>query len=37
MIELNGIRLNDYIEPNLLTMIELSGMRLNDYIDPSPL
>ena len=35
MIELNGIRLNDYIEPNLLTMIELSGIRLNDYIEPN--
>ena len=34
MIELSGIRLNDYIDPNLL-MIELSGIRLNDYIDPN--
>ena len=35
MIELNGIRLNDYIDPNLLTMIKVSGIRLNDYIDPN--
>ena len=35
MIELSGIRRNDYIDPNLLTMIELSGIRLNDYIDPN--
>ena len=35
MIGLSGIRLNDYIDPNLLTIIELSGRRLNDYIDPN--
>ena len=35
MIELRGIRLNAYIDPNLLNMIELSGIRLNDYIDPN--
>ena len=35
MIKLRGIRLNDYIDPNLLTMIKLSGIRLNDYIDPN--
>ena len=37
MIELSGIRLNDYIDSNLLTMIELSGIRLKDCIDPNPL
>ena len=35
MIELSGIRLNDYNDFHLLTMIELSGIRLNDYIDPN--
>ena len=35
MIELCGIRLYDYIDPNLLTVIELSGIRLNYCIDPN--
>ena len=35
MIELSGIRLNDYIDPNLLNLIKLSGIRLNNYIDPN--
>ena len=33
MIELSGIRRNDYIDPNLLTMIKLSGITLNEYIN----